>query len=243
MPNYRSIFSGTFTMGNMVCGFLAILSTFHGHVTTACWIIILAAFLDAMDGKVSRLSGGSSPLGIQLDSLADFLSFGVAPAVLLQTIGLAGIGEWSWVIGVVYLMAAGYRLARFNLMADTEEKANFLGLPVPSAGVTLVSFVILCYDRWGELRYDEILIAVIVLMSFLMVSQVEYDTFPDKFNTAYNRLKLAVLVAAIAVVVFKPKLLLFPIMAGYILTGIVRELVRMYTSGSVRKSNRSSQGP
>ena len=84
MSRYRGLMPGIFTMGNVVCGFLAILSAFEGAITTACWFIILAGFLDALDGKVARLSGGSSQFGVELDSLADFLSFGVAPATLVH---------------------------------------------------------------------------------------------------------------------------------------------------------------
>jgi len=146
MPSYKGIFPGTFTMGNVVCGFLAILSAFEGNITTACWFVILAAFLDALDGRVARLSGGASQFGIELDSLADFLSFGIAPAVLVHSIKLSSLGKWGWVISIVYIMAAAYRLARFNLLAETEEKKDFLGLPVPAAAVTLVSFIIFCYN-------------------------------------------------------------------------------------------------
>ena len=173
MSNYRGIFPGTFTMGNVVCGFLAILSSFEGNVTTACWLIILAAFLDALDGKVARLSGGASQFGVELDSLADFLSFGVAPAVVVYVIKLNTLGKWGWLISVVYIMAASYRLARFNLMADTEEKKDFLGLPVPVAAVTLVSFIIFMYNIWGEIQYGQLLVSMIILFAFLMVSQVK----------------------------------------------------------------------
>ncbi|RKX27117.1 MAG: CDP-diacylglycerol--serine O-phosphatidyltransferase, partial [Candidatus Zixiibacteriota bacterium] len=127
MSNYRGIFPGTFTMGNVVCGFLSILSSFEGNITTACWFVVLAGFLDALDGKVARLSGSASQFGVELDSLADFLSFGVAPAVLVYAIKLSSLGKWGWMISIVYIMAAAYRLARYNLLADTEEKKEFLG--------------------------------------------------------------------------------------------------------------------
>ena len=81
--DYRGILPGSFTMGSVVCGFLAILSTFEGDLITACWLVILAAFLDALDGKIARLSKATSRFGVELDSLADFLSFGVAPALII----------------------------------------------------------------------------------------------------------------------------------------------------------------
>ena len=115
MRDYRGIVPGTFTMGNVVCGFLSILSSFEGNIIGACWFVILAGFLDALDGKVARLSGTTSQFGVELDSLADFLSFGVAPAVLMHSAKLTNLGKWGWIISIVYLMAASYRLARYNL--------------------------------------------------------------------------------------------------------------------------------
>ncbi|HEX2897585.1 MAG TPA: CDP-diacylglycerol--serine O-phosphatidyltransferase, partial [candidate division Zixibacteria bacterium] len=147
MPKYREIFPGTFTMLNAVCGYISILLTLDGEILNACWFIMLAGFLDALDGKVARLSGVSSRFGIELDSLADFSSFGVAPAVLIYSLKLEALGKLGWIIiSAIYIMAAGYRLAKFNLYADTEEKREFVGLPVPGAALTIVSFVIFCYS-------------------------------------------------------------------------------------------------
>lgn len=235
-------------MGNVVCGFLAILSTFEGHITTACWLIVLAAFLDALDGKIARLSGGASQFGVELDSLADILSFGVAPAVLVYTQVLNALGRWGWLISVVYIMAASYRLARFNLLADTEEKKGFVGLPVPAGAFALVSFIIFSYHVWGGLEYGQILVSMIVLFSFLMVSQVGYDALPDRFTSPENRVKLVALSLAGAAVVFWPRLLLFPLVAAYILFGMIRELYRLLSAhvgkvagrnGGSRSDNRS----
>lgn len=231
MSNYRGLFPGTFTMGNVVCGFLAILSAFEGHITTACWFVILAGFLDALDGKVARLSGGASHFGVELDSLADFLSFGVAPATLVYAIKLNSLGKWGWVISIVYIMAAAYRLARFNLLADTEEKKDFVGLPVPSAAVTLVSYIIFSYYLWDGLEYGELLVSMIILFAFLMVSQVQYDAFPENFETRQNRIKLLILVLTGIVVVIQPRLLLFPVVALYILFGMAREMYRLFHVG------------
>jgi CDP-diacylglycerol--serine O-phosphatidyltransferase len=220
-----------FTMGNVVCGFLSILSAFEGNTTTACWFIILAGFLDAMDGRVARLSRTTSQFGVELDSLADFLSFGVAPAVLVHTIKLSSLGKWGWVISIVYIMAASYRLARYNLLADTEEKKDFLGMPVPLAAFGLVSYVIFSFSLWNSLRYDEVLVSMIIAFSFLMVSQVQYDSLPENFSSRWDRLKLAVLIVALVAILFQPRLLLFPFIAVYILFGLVREAYRLFFLG------------
>ncbi len=237
--NYRGIFPGTFTMGNVVCGFLAILSAFEGNITTACWFIILAAFLDALDGKVARLSGGTSQFGVELDSLADFLSFGVAPAVIVYATKLNSLGKWGWIISVVYIMAAAYRLARFNLFADTDEKKGFVGLAVPAAAIALVTYLIFSYFLWGQLEYGELLVSMIILLSILMISQVPYDSFPDKFDTPQNRVKLIVMVVAGILILFKPRLLLFPLISLYILFGMGREMYRLLHKGVGKVTRRA----
>jgi CDP-diacylglycerol--serine O-phosphatidyltransferase len=229
--NFRGFFPGTFTMGNMVCGFLAMLSAFEHDYATACWLIILAGFLDGLDGKVARLSGSSSRFGIELDSLADFLSFGVAPAFLMYVVKLSSLGKWGWVISIVYIMASGYRLARFNLLAQTEEKKDFLGLPVPGAAMALVSYLIFCDYVWGQLEYSEYLVSMVILFSALMVTQIEYDSMPDRFNTRKNRIKLAFIMAAAIAALWKPRLLLFPIVAIYIIIGLIREAYRFFYQG------------
>lgn len=231
MQNYKGIFPGMFTMGNVVCGFLSILSAFEGHVTTACWFIVLAGFLDALDGRVARLSGTTSQFGVELDSLADFLSFGVAPAVLVHTIKLSSLGKWGWVISIVFIMASSYRLARYNLLASTAEKKDFLGMPVPLAAFGLVSYIIFSFRIWDELRYDELLVSMIIGFAFLMVSQVQYDALPENFSSRWERIKLAALLAGVVGILVQPRLMLFPIVSAYILFGLVREAYRLFYVG------------
>jgi CDP-diacylglycerol--serine O-phosphatidyltransferase len=231
MSNYRGLIPGVFTMGSVVCGFLSILSAFEGNVTTACWFIVLAGFLDALDGRVARMSNATSQFGVELDSLADFLSFGVAPAVLVHTIKLSNLGKWGWVISVVYIMAASYRLARYNLMADSEEKKDFVGMPVPVAAFGLVSYIIFSYNLWDTLRYDEVLVSMIIAFSFLMVSQVQYDTLPESFTTPWDRTKAAALAVGAIALLIQPRLLLFPLVATHILFGLAREGYRLFYVG------------
>lgn len=231
MPDYRGLVPGTFTMGNVVCGFIAILFAFEGMITTACWFIILAGFLDALDGKIARLSKTSSQFGVELDSLADFLSFGVAPAVIVYAIKLNSMGIWGWVISIVFIMASAYRLARFNILASTEEKKKFSGLPVPIAAFALVSYIIFCHEIWGGLKLDQVLISMIIVLAFLMVSQVEYEIIPEGFRTREQRVKLLIIILCVIAILFKPRLLLFPIVSLYILLGVVRELYRLSYKG------------
>ncbi|MCH7879512.1 MAG: CDP-diacylglycerol--serine O-phosphatidyltransferase [candidate division Zixibacteria bacterium] len=238
--DYRGLFPGVFTMGNLVCGFLSVLSVSEGDVVTGCWFILLAAFLDLLDGKVARLAGVESRLGMELDSLADFMSFGVAPAFLVHAIMLGSIGKWGWIIAVVYIMAAGYRLARYNLLSQSEEKQNFLGMPVPVAALGPVTFVIFSYHIWGDLQYSEYLISMMILFSGLMVSQVEFEAVPDRFGRA-ERVKLVLAILIIVALVINARLTLFPIIAAYILTNLVRESHRLFTRGVDKVRSRSGQ--
>ncbi len=238
MNGYRGIFPGVFTMGNAVCGFLAILSVFDGQIIDACWLVIFAGFLDALDGKVARLSGGTSQFGVELDSLADFLSFGCAPAVIVHSLKLSQFGKWGAIISIVYIMAAAYRLARYNVMADTEEKRDFVGLPVPMAAGLLVSAIIFAYKIWGGLEYSEYLVTMIVVCAFLMVSQVQYDSVPERFDNRNARIKLGIILLAAVALLISPRLVLFPLLALYILYGMSRELYRLFTGGYEKVTGR-----
>jgi CDP-diacylglycerol--serine O-phosphatidyltransferase len=227
----KGLLPNTFTMGNVICGFLAILSAFEGQLTTACWLIILAGFLDALDGKIARYSGSTSQFGVELDSLADFLSFGIAPAIIVYIAKLQFVDKWGWIIALVYIMAASYRLARYNVMIDEDEKKDFSGLPTPVPALALVSFVIFNFHLFEGLRYGDFLLSMMILFAALMVSQIEYEAVPDNFNSPAKRLRLIIIVVAAAATLFKPHLLLFPFIAMYIIIGLVREIYRFFHLG------------
>ncbi len=241
MPLSRGFFPGVFTMGNVVCGFFALLSILEGNVIAACWLILLAGVLDVLDGKVARLSGSNSQFGVELDSLADFLSFGVVPGIIVYSLTLPTVGKLSWIVPVIFIMAAAYRLARYNLMADSEEKKDFLGLPVPGAALGLVSFTIFSYQLWEQVVHLELFIGMTLVLSFLMVSQVEYESLPDRYQSTEDRIRLALMVIAVPLLLFRPRLVLFPLVALYILAGIIRELLRLLTAGVGRVQQRYAE--
>lgn len=243
MPNYRPIFPNIFTTGNLICGFLSIISAAEGDPTQAAWFIVLAGFLDALDGKVARFSRAASAFGKELDSLADVISFGLAPAFLIYTFKLNALGKWGWIVGMVYISASAFRLARFNLLAQSEEKQNFLGLPVPAAGICLATFVIFCYHVWGRVEYGEYLISMTVLFSALMVSRVEYDTIPDTFNTRRDRIKLIYIVVLALAALIRPRLLMFPVFSIYIAVGLVKEAIRIVRIATTGYPRNSGTGP
>lgn len=242
MANIRPIFPGVFTVGNVLCGFYSIIAAAEGHPTRASWLILLAGLLDGFDGKVARLSGGTSEIGKEFDSLADFISFGVAPAFLVYTFKLNAFGNLGWVIGLVYIVASGYRLARFNLLAQSEEKGNFLGLPVPVAAVTLASFILFSIAVWDQVEYHEYIITMMIVFSGLMVSQIEFDALPDNFNTPANRLKLLYVVLIALAVIINPGLLIFPLFIVYIMYGLTREALRIVKTANMNSGSGTGTG-
>jgi CDP-diacylglycerol---serine O-phosphatidyltransferase len=236
MRKYRGIIPGAFTMGNLFCGFASVITSLKGEKPTeAAWLIIFAAFFDFLDGLVARLSGSSSRFGVELDSLSDVVSFGMAPAVLLYSFKMIEFGSWGWLPGFVFISAAAFRLARFNISAKLEAKSNFIGMPVPAAAVTLASFVIFCEAIWGEIRLDRFLLIMVIMFSALMVSTIEYETMPGfDLSNRRNRIKMLVLVVVGLALVIKTRTMLFPLMALYTISGIIKFAV-VLVNNNVRK--------
>jgi CDP-diacylglycerol--serine O-phosphatidyltransferase len=181
------------TAGNILCGYVAILQIFDGrhyevnmHYHYAILFILLACLFDALDGRVARMGGTESPFGRELDSLADIVSFGVAPALLvhdivLKEIDMQGLG---WMISCIYLVCGAMRLARFNCLAAADVKSSsksFRGCPIPAAAGVISSLTLLII--WLDSNEREIgnwkyvLAGLMVLLSYLMVSDLEYPSF------------------------------------------------------------------
>jgi CDP-diacylglycerol--serine O-phosphatidyltransferase len=229
-----------FTLGSIFCGVSAVFycidgfNAATGDPARAAWLIIAAALLDGIDGKVARFSQGTSRFGIELDSLADVISFGVAPMVLVYT--LKPFGDLTWVPCLLFLMCGAIRLARFNVITNRRvselgegrgyEKEHFLGLPIPVAAIAVSSYIIFCWDRWEELHMQGPFMGLVVLLSLLMVSTVSYQTLPTlAFGSIRSVLKLAVWLAAVVAVVINPQLMSFPMVLLYIFSGIATWLL------------------
>lgn len=231
MRNLRGIFPGMFTMGNLFCGFLAIIACLDGEPVHACRFVLLGFFLDGLDGLVARVSNAASKFGVELDSLADLVTFGVAPSILIYTFKLKTMGKWGWVLGFVFVMCGAFRLARYNLSARPIGKTTFEGLPIPAAASLLVSYTMFTYDIWGEMRMARFLIILMIITSALMVSSVTYETKPTGLRTTKDRLKfLYLFLAAIAVLIDLSKTF-FPIVLIYVASGVIREIYFLIRSG------------
>lgn len=239
MKNIKGILPGIFTMGNLACGFGAIIISGGARymtnvdkgliMTEAAWLIILAAFFDILDGLVARFSKASSRFGVEIDSLADVISFGVAPAALIINFSLISKGNWAWILAFVYLMAASFRLARYNMTANIEEKTNFLGMPVPVAAMTIVSFVLFSRETLGHINLEKYFIILTLVTSALMVSAIEFETMPKfDFSKRINALKVLFLFFTAIGMMINSSLVLFPLVAIYVAFAIARFVVNMF---------------
>lgn len=243
MKKVQVIFPGVFTVGNMFCGFLSILASLEGHASTAAWLVIMAGFFDALDGWIARFSGATTRFGIELDSFADFISFAIAPAVMLYSFELYALGKWGFLLGFVFIVCGAFRLARFNLTAKSEKRYFYTGLPIPMAAGTFAGYTLFCYEIWGSLRYSEFLISMIIAFSALMVSSLKYDTLPNtNFRSRHNYFKLLYMLVAIVALFIKPQLAFFPLGVVYVLSGVAREITGWVRSTQTEKEAQEELG-
>ncbi len=241
-----------FTMGNLACGFASIITSSMtrssdsalatAHLFEAVWLIVLAAFFDFLDGLVARFSKSYSRFGVELDSLTDIVSFAVAPAVLLVSFSLISHGNWAWILGFLFLMAGTFRLARFNLTATMEKKSNFVGLPVPSAAIVIISYILFSYEIWGEIRLEKFFIIVILATAALMVSTIEFEAMPRfDFSKSTNRIKVILLLLAAVGVMINASIVIFPLGMLYILYGIGKFLATLLSGGNGKEPQRAAR--
>jgi CDP-diacylglycerol--serine O-phosphatidyltransferase len=165
-----------FTAGNLMCGFFSIIATFRGEYVNAALLILLANVFDGVDGYVARLTRTTSQFGVEFDSLADVVAFGVAPAVLVYFWALVPWDNWGWLAAATYVVCGAARLSRFNVQAQGPAKNHFVGLPIPAAAQMITSSVILYYYLGFEgapMRHLTFLL-VIYGLAILMVSNIPY---------------------------------------------------------------------
>ena len=173
-----SLLPSLFTMGNMFCGYACIVYAMRGDFETAAPFIGVAVVLDMLDGRIARLTGTASDFGVELDSLADVISFGVAPAILTFAWGLQPLGRLGYAAGFLYVSAAALRLARFNIQSATvTDRRYFVGLPSPPAAGIAASTVY--YYPLGLHDYRAALpaLALVLVPALLMVSTIRFRSF------------------------------------------------------------------
>lgn len=227
-----SVIPNLFTAMNMFCGFLSIISASQENYNYAAWLIFIAAIFDALDGMVARLTNSSSELGVELDSLSDIVSFGAAPSFLLYKTYFYSMDTLGIIISALPLIAGGFRLARFNVQLVGFSKSFFLGLPIPSSALTIASFILAFYNDGFQKPLADFLLPMVLVLSFLMVSNIRYETFP-KFSFQSIKEKpfhFVFLLFSAAIVFYMYKKGLFLVFVFMILIGILRHIYKLIKS-------------
>ena len=224
------------TAGNLAAGFVSMLYSINMQFTQAAWSIIIAIGFDMLDGRVARLTKSTSKFGVELDSLADLVSFGVAPAILIYQMVLHSMHKPGIAIALFFVIASALRLAKFNVKAqDGESSSDFSGLPTPAAAGIIASFVLSyeLFEQGQEITVKTIPILMkrmpfffktlpllMILVSFLMISNVPYLGFKKfRFNRPKSLQLLILIVISILLVVSYPQNSIFIIFMLYLLSG------------------------
>jgi len=214
-----------FTALNIFCGFLAALQIIAENYNNACWLIFIATVFDALDGRIARAyEGGSSEFGLQMDSLSDAISSGLAPALLVYQVHLKNLGYVGLILAFFPLLFATFRLARFNVITLAQGKAkDYTGLPAPAAAVTLAGLVML-YQETQVQSLLRLLVITVPLVSLLMASTIRYEGLPhlNLREKGGNRIKLLIVLVTLILLAIMPHYVLFPFMALFILQGLFR---------------------
>jgi CDP-diacylglycerol--serine O-phosphatidyltransferase len=230
------------TTGNLFAGFVSIVSTIDGDYEKAAIAILISWVFDILDGKVARLSKTSSRFGIEYDSLADLVAFGVAPGLLVYMWALTELDRLGWLAAFAFVACGALRLARFNTMATTEAKQYFLGLPIPGAAGMIASLVLFLHPHYPQPQgsVSVILMLVTFLLSALMVSNIRYSAFKelDFIKTKPIRATFIV-VMLIVIIAAKPRLIVFAGLVSYVLSGPSLWLKR--TLSMARSSSREEK--
>ena len=219
------------TTFGMFAGFYSIISSINGDFTIAAISILIAMFWDTLDGRVARLTNTQSAFGAEYDSLADLVSFGLAPALLVYQWTLYELGRFGWLAAFVYLACAALRLARFNTQVGIADKRYFQGLPSPAAAGVIASMIWL--KIWTFASFDSDVISlgyylgagITILCGLLMVSNIRYYSFKEFDSKKASFRFLLIVILSLIILVSKPNIILFTGFFVYLLSGPVITIV------------------
>lgn len=224
LPNF-------FTAGSIFFGIVSIMLASNSLFEQAAWLIVASMIFDGLDGRVARLTNTQSKFGVEFDSLADIVAFGVAPAMLVYyylpttgaNYGLEGIyGLYRVFVCALFVIFGAIRLARFNITTSNTEPNTFIGLPIPSAAVIVVLWILvdLRYNLLAP-HYGYVLLAIAFVVSILMVSNIRYPSFK---KITWNLKVFVIMLIAIAAIISSKFYVevLCALMSAYVLYGIIR---------------------
>lgn len=241
-PPHRGIYllPNLFTTAALFCGFYGIVSSINGRFETAAIAIFVAMLLDGIDGRVARLTNTESDFGAEFDSLADMVSFGLAPALIIYLWTLSEFGKIGWLVSFVYVACAALRLARFNTQAAQSDKRYFQGLASPAAAAVVAGLIWngqFLQQFFSNSTLTIIALATTFLAGILMVSNVRYHSFKGvNWRSKVPFVTILMFVFVFVFVSAEPALVLFIIFFVYALSGPVLTLIQLRQRRAERAS-------
>jgi CDP-diacylglycerol--serine O-phosphatidyltransferase len=230
-----------FTVGNIFCGYYSLDASLLGHFGFAAVLLFLAGVLDGLDGRVARLTGTTSAFGEQLDSLADVVSFGVAPAFLVYRWALADFNRLGLVVSFLFIVCGACRLARFNIQVHVVDKRYFVGLPIPSAAGALVAPILIFPDPLPTRELKAVFLFVTVVLSYLMISTIRYRSFKDvDLKSRRSTLFVPLVGLALAAIAYRPEWALSSLLVIYALSGPAGKILSLRPSARAREREREA---
>src|SRR5476649_2539862 len=218
-----------FTTLNLFAGFYAIVQGMNHEFEKAAIAIFVAMVLDSIDGRVARLTRTQSAFGAEYDSLADMVSFGAAPALVMYEWALRGMGKLGWIAAFIYCAGGALRLARFNTNIEVVDKRFFQGLPSPAAAALVAGFILLMVDQEvSGMQLQWISWTIALFAGLTMVTNVPFYSFKDvNFRKSVPFIAVFLIALALALVSIDPPKVLFPIFIAYGLSGYIVFFWRM----------------
>ncbi|WP_192036004.1 CDP-diacylglycerol--serine O-phosphatidyltransferase [Halomonas sp. YLGW01] len=217
-----------FTTSALFSGFFAVVAGINGDFSAAAIAIFIAMVLDGLDGRVARMTNTQSAFGAEYDSLADMISFGMAPALVAFTWILQDIGKIGWVVAFLYVACAALRLARFNVQIGSTDKKWFIGLPSPSAAALVAASVwtFHSFDA-NAFAFKLLMLVVVAAAGVLMVSNIRYYSFKDvDLKGPVPFVMLLAIVLGFVVISVEPAVMLLLLFAVYVASGPVLAVLR-----------------
>lgn len=223
-----------FTVANVFCGFYSIISSIRGELGFAGILIGVGILLDTLDGRVARMANASSEFGKEFDSLADQVSFGVAPMILAFQWGLQLWPRVGWLIGFLFVICGAMRLARFNTQDSSTDRRFFVGLPIPAAAGVIASLVYRFPEPMTSKTEAIAILALVTALSFLMVSKLRYYSFKDfDIKKRHPNLVIVFLALLIVAVFTHPEVMLLLMASVYLASGLVLQVWSFFSPQKV----------